>query len=207
MARRTGPSNPPRRRWCVWPGHRLSGVLPPELEALLPDRRYNDDLITGLENLRLTPDLHNDAIAAVFAADPFLNVRLMAAALARAGVRRVANFPSVAQYGDSFEKTLADVRLGVERELSILGQFRELGLQTYETIARDPAGGIAREGRAGFLIAISFDDLQSAGAPEDTARARKASVVSHVGADLEIFICRPPAARGRLSSIVTWPLD
>jgi predicted TIM-barrel enzyme len=210
MARRKAHLGDRRLRSCVWAGHRLGGALPPELEALLPNRRYNDDLIAGLEDLRFSPSEREDAIAAVFAADPFLNVRLVSAALARAGIRRVANFPSVSQFGETFERSLAEVRLGVERELSILAQFRELGLLTYETITRDPSGAIDQTGRAGFLIGISFDDLPGISGRQDVARARKALVVSRVDADREVFICRPPVAAnaaGDRTQIVIWPLD
>ena len=72
---------------------RPSGALPMELEALLPNRRHNDELMVQLQPSLGEAGAQGNAIAAVFAADPFINVREMASALARVGVERVANFP------------------------------------------------------------------------------------------------------------------
>ncbi len=207
MAHRTSNSGEFSGRWGLWAGRKRGSALPLELDALLPNRRYNDDLIAGLETLKLGPQLQAGAIAAVFAADPFLNVRLLAVALSRAGVRRVGNFPSVAQYGDAFEQTLAEVELGVDRELSILRQFRDLGFVTYQTVAGNAAGRPDEEGRTGYLIGLSFDDLRSAAGPAAAVRSRRASVIARVGAGREVLICRPPALGDERATIMTWPLD
>jgi predicted TIM-barrel enzyme len=184
--------------------------LPAELEALLPNRRHNDDLMAGLQSSLGKAHVQDGAIAAVFAADPFINVREMTSALARIGIGSVANFPSVAQYGKAFELSLSEVGLGVQRELAILAQFRKLGLRTYQTLAEHPQASFDPDGHAGFLIAISFDDLHGAIGREDVLRTRKRWARSRVGAEQSTLICRAPEREGTESeggSIVIWPLD
>ncbi len=186
---------------------RLHGALPLELEALLPNRRHNDDLMAGLQ-----PSIGeaSGAIAAVFAADPFINVRQMTSVLTRVGIERVANFPSVAQYGKAFEQSLSEVGLGVQRELAILVQFRKLGLQTYQTLAEHPVANFDPDGHAGFLIANSFDDMQSGNARDELLRARQRWARSRVDPKQSTLVSRPPlreAVEGDSGLIVIWPLD
>ena len=131
-----------RRGWSLIAPARPAGALPAELEALLPNRRHNGDLMAGLHSSLGEASFADGAIAAIFAADPFINVREMTSALATVGIGRVANFPSVAQYGKVFEQSLSEVGLGVQREQAILKQFRKLGLQTYQTLAETPSSGV-----------------------------------------------------------------
>ena len=205
---------PPRvqsdRGGCLFVPSRLNGALPLELEALLPNRRHNEDLMAGLQPSIGETSGRSGAIAAVFAADPFINVRQMTSVLARVGIERVANFPSVAQYGKAFEQSLSEVGLGVHRELAILAQFRKLGLQTYQTLAEDPIAGFDPRGHAGFLIAISFDDMQSGKARDELLRARQRWARSRVDPKQSTLVSRPPlreAVEGGSGLIVIWPLD
>lgn len=210
MARRALTDVSPHRDWNLFAPARPSSALPAELEALLPNRRHNDDLMAGLQSPLGEASVEDGAIAAVFAADPFINVREMTSALARVGIARVANFPSVAQYGKAFEQSLSEVGLGVERELAILAQFRRLGLRTYQTLAEHPRTGFDPDGHAGFLIAISFDDMHSAIARDDILRARRQWARSHVAPDQSTLICRAPQRtppEGQGESIVIWSLD
>ena len=195
---------------CLVAPARPYGALPLELEALLPNRRHNDDLMAGLQPSIGEASGRSSAIAAVFAADPFINVRQMTSVLARVGIERVANFPSVAQYGKAFEQSLSEVGLGVQRELAILAQFRKLGLQTYQTLAEHPVPGFDPDGHAGFLIAISFDDVQSANAREELLRARRRWARSRVDPKQSTLVSRPPVrevVEGDRGLIVIWPLD
>ena len=141
MARRVAADVAPHLGFHLLAPARPSGALPLELEALLPNRRHNDDLIAGLQPLLSEAGAQGGAIAAVFAADPFINVREMTSALARVGIERVANFPSVAQYGKAFEQSLSEVGLGVRRELAILAEFRKFGLQDLPNARRTSASG------------------------------------------------------------------
>ncbi len=205
---------PPRvqsdRGWCLVVPARLHGALPLELEALLPNRRHNDDLMAGLQPSICAESDRSGAIAAVFAADPFINVRQMTSVLARVGIERVANFPSVTQYGKAFEQSLSEVGLGVQRELAILAQFRKLGLQTYQTLAEHPVAGFDPHGHAGFLITISFDDMECGNASEELLRARQRWALPRVDPKQLTLVSRPPvreAVEGDRGSIVIWPLD
>jgi len=189
---------------------RSPGALPAELEALLPNRRHNDDLMAGLQSSLGEASAVRGAIAAVFAADPFINIREMTSTLAKVGIERVANFPSVAQYGKAFEQSLSEVGLGVKREQAILEQFRKLGLQTYQTLAEHPQAGFNPDGHAGFLIAISFDDMHSAIARDELLRTRRQWARARVGLEQSTLICRAPeheASGNEGNSIVIWPLD
>jgi len=210
MTRRAAVDVSRRPSWRLiapaWP----SGPLPAELEALLPNRRHNDDLMVGLQSSLGQASVARDAIAAIFAADPFINVREMASTLAKVGIERVANFPSVAQYGRAFEQSLSEVGLGVKREQAILEQFRKLDLQTYQTLAEHPQAGFDPDGHAGFLIAISFDDMHSAIARDELLRARRQWARAHVRAEQSTLLCRAPdrgASENAGNSIVIWPLD
>ena len=188
---------------------RPAGRLPAELEALLPNRRHNDDLMAGLHASLREASVASGAIAAIFAADPFINVREMTSALATVGIVCVANFPSVAQYGKVFEQSLSEVGLGVQREQAILKQFRELGLQTYQTLAEHPQAEFDPHGHTGFLIAISFDDMHSAIARDEILRTRREWARAHVDPEQSTLICRAPkreAIENERSSIAIWSL-
>ena len=169
-----------------------SGALPMELAALLPTRRHNDDLLAALPSLG-DGTATDGAIAAVFAADPFINVRLVASALHRAGIESVVNFPSVAQYGEVFEQTLAEVGLGLGRELSVLGQFRDLGLRTYQTLAAHPRADFDPVGQDGFVIAMSFDDLHRGAARDDVLNQRRHWALAHASPGQPAFVLAPSA--------------
>jgi len=200
----------PHRVWNLFAPARPSGALPSELEALLPNRRHNDDLMAGLQSSLGKASVEDGAIAAVFAADPFINVHEMTSALTRVGVGRVANFPSVAQYGEAFEQSLSEVGLGVQRELAILARFRELGLQTYQTLAEHPQASFDPDGHAGFLIAISFDDMHVAIGRDEVLRTRRRWARSRVGVEQSTLICRAPKreeTEREGGPIVIWPLD
>ena len=72
MARRAAADAAPHLGFHLLAPARRSGALPMELEALLPNRRHNDELMVQLQ---LTPGeagAQGSAIAAVFAADPFI---------------------------------------------------------------------------------------------------------------------------------------
>ena len=146
----------------------------------------------------------------MFAADPFINVREMTSALARVGIERVANFPSVAQYGKAFEQSLSEVGLGVQRELAILAEFRKFGFKTYLTLAGHPQADLDAEGHVGFLIAISFDDMQDALARDEILSLRRRWARFARRRRQSTLICRPPkgeAVESDRRSIVIWPLD
>ena len=210
MTRRAPADISARHGWRLIAPARPLGALPPELEALLPNRRHNDDLMAGLHSSLREASGASGAFAAIFAADPFINVRELTSALAMVGIVCVANFPSVAQYGKVFEQSLSEVGLGVQREQTILKQFRKLGLQTYQTLAEHPQAGFDPDGHAGFLIAISFDDMHSAIARDETLRLRREWARAHVDPQQSTLVCRAPkreAIGNERSPIAIWSLD
>ena len=210
MTRRAPADVSAHHGWSLIVPARPLGALPAELEALLPNRRHNDDLMAGLPSSLLEASVASGTIAAIFAADPFINVRELTSALAMVGIVCVANFPSVAQYGKVFEQSLSEVGLGVQREQTILKQFRKLGLQTYQTLAEHPQAGFDPDGHAGFLIAISFDDMHSAIARDETLRLRREWARAHVDPQQSTLVCRAPkreAIGNERSPIAIWSLD
>lgn len=89
--------------------------LTPLLSGLLPDRDHNGDLTRRLRRL---PQGRGAAqpLFALFASDPFLNARYMARQLLDKGYRRIVNWPTTAQYGADFCRTLDSVNLGPQQE-------------------------------------------------------------------------------------------
>jgi predicted TIM-barrel enzyme len=82
--------------------------------ALLPTHDANRDLFRVIEGHEAAPA---ELCAGVFAADPFLGLAEAFRRFVRAGIGRVANWPSVGLYDEPFRRELSSAGLGYEREI------------------------------------------------------------------------------------------
>ena len=98
-----------------------------DLLALLPVADVNGALLAALAEQGCFPP-GEAPVAAVFCADPFLRVPDMAEALLAAGIRRVANYPSVQVIDGETGRAIAAVGYGPDEELATLLRLREAGL-------------------------------------------------------------------------------
>ncbi len=113
--------------------------MPAEIGLLLPTNEGPKQLIDAVV---ADPARCGDAILGLFMANPFLNISLEGPRLTGAGVRWVANLPSVEQQDEDFSKHLADVALDRERELDCLSRFRAQGFRIAVVVADGP-GAVA----------------------------------------------------------------
>lgn len=125
--------------------------MPKEVSILLPTNAGPTDLID-----RLTDDTgaFDDVVLGLFLANPFLNIKVDGARLVRAGVRWIANLPSVVQQDEEFSRQLADVELGFDRELDYLSGFRGEGFRVAVVVAdaRSAAAAAAIEPEAMIVL-------------------------------------------------------
>lgn len=118
------------------------------LAANLPVLDVNGALALALVGRR--PFRTAAPVAGVFACDPFLRVRDLRAALHRAGIREVVNYPTVQLHDGESAATLAALGMRAEAEFRILLELAEGGLSpiacatTPEAAARALALGIRR---------------------------------------------------------------
>jgi hypothetical protein len=124
-----GPAAP-----CVlWPAAPRSD-LSPLLAGLAPNRDHNGDLVLALEGL----PRHREGVQpvfAVFAADPFLNVRRIASTLRARKYSCVVNWPTTAQFGAPFASGLDSVSLGPKQECEALRRLAAQGLRVSAAVA------------------------------------------------------------------------
>jgi hypothetical protein len=106
----------------------LAGFAAPhrELVGLLPVMDVNSAMFDAL---RQCPPAVG-AIAGLMLADPFLRVRDAELELGRAGVTRVANYPTVQLIDGETARAFDSAEVGVGREVQMLSAFREAGFQT-----------------------------------------------------------------------------
>ncbi|VAW10184.1 hypothetical protein MNBD_ALPHA09-648 [hydrothermal vent metagenome] len=144
----------------IIPASRHPGGVPLCLWALLPTHNHNRRLIDFLNGCPTDTFAGHTVVAGIFAADSFLPYADFVRALARAGISRVTNFPTVAAYGARVGETLTDVGLGFERELQTLCRFRAHGFET-ATVIREVEHKAAIEGDENFaLIELARSDTQ-----------------------------------------------
>jgi predicted TIM-barrel enzyme len=106
----------------------MAGLPPGRASALslLPVRDANGELFRTIEDRVWSgPGL----CAAVFAVDPFFLPRDIFRRLAEAGIREVANWPSVGLYGSPFQRQLADKHLDYEREVLFIEEAIKEGCE------------------------------------------------------------------------------
>jgi hypothetical protein len=123
---------------CVlWPAAPRSG-LTPLLAGLAPNRDHNADLVEAVQAL---PRHREGAqpVFAVFAADPFLNVRRIASTLRARKYSCVVNWPTTAQFGTPFASGLDSVSLGPKQECEALRRLASQGLRVSAAVAEPGA--------------------------------------------------------------------
>jgi predicted TIM-barrel enzyme len=138
----------------------LRGFAGPDLDllAMMPVCDVNGGLADALDVLPPWPADGAAPAVGLFLLDPFLRLSDMAARLRRAGVRRVANYPTVAVLEGETARALASVGI------SPAGEFEAL-----RALAADGFGIV------GFAT--------SAAAARDLAASGAGAVVLHPGAD------------------------
>ena len=153
--------------------------MPGEVGLLLPTnegpKRLADAVVAR-------PELCVDAMLGLFLAGPFLNVSLEGARLARAGVRWIANLPSVEQQDQEFSQQLADVGLDRGRELACLAQFRAQGFRVATVVADGPGAVAAAAIEPDVLIILPRVADFAAGFPSLRQRGAAAQAVAEAAA-------------------------
>lgn len=149
--------------------------MPDEVGMLLPTNHGPTRLIDDLAG---NPARYPDAVLGLFLASPFLNVSLESARLRRAGVKWIANLPSVVQQDDEFSRQLPDVGLDPARERERLAGFRERGFHIAVVVAdgRDATAAAAIEPDA-MLVLPRVADF-AAGFPSLHQRSSAAQAVA-----------------------------
>jgi hypothetical protein len=110
------------------------GGLPYELAGLLPNREHSWDLMALIDELPENRFGHRSVVG-VFAADPFLNCKRIAAHLIAKGYDQVTNIPPAAGYGSEFLATLDKVASGQVQEQRNIGQLVDRGLSVSPAVA------------------------------------------------------------------------
>ena len=149
--------------------------MPDEVGLLLPTGEGPKRLIDAAA---ADPALCGDAILGLFLASPFLGAGVDGPGLLRAGVRWIANLPSVAQQDEEFSQQLTDVGLDLGRELACLAQFRSQGFKT-AVVVTDAAGAAAAAGIApeAMIVLPRVADF-AAGFPSFRQRGTAAQAVA-----------------------------
>jgi len=113
--------------------------MPDEVGILLPTNAGPKRLVEAVAEGGAGAD---GTILGLFLASPFLDVTREGRLLDRAGVRWIANLPSVEQQDAEFALQLSDVALDHDRELAALSAFRAQGFEVAAVVA--DAAGAAR---------------------------------------------------------------
>jgi predicted TIM-barrel enzyme len=121
----------------------LRGLEGPHLDLLatLPISDVNGTLMAALDDpLPWLKDAEAPVVG-LFLADPFLRLAEVAAQLKRAGVRRVANYPTLQAFEGETARALASVGFALEAELDGLrmlaaGGFEVVGFASSSATAR-----------------------------------------------------------------------
>lgn len=129
--------------------------MPAQAAALLPNTRYNHNLLESLA--QRSASSASSEVATVFAADPFLNVDLHARALRRRGISRLANLPTMALLGQDFLSISGQVGMGVDIEFERLDRFASHGFELFVVVSE--AGRVQdalRAGAAAIIVAVAI---------------------------------------------------
>ncbi|WP_167858451.1 phosphoenolpyruvate hydrolase family protein [Methylobacterium nonmethylotrophicum] len=100
-------------------------------------------------------------VAGLFCVDPFLRVPDLAEALLAAGLRRVANYPSIQAIDGETGRTIAAVGYGPQEEIATLVRLREAGLAPVGCAAS--AAFAAELAAAGIAPVLAIPALGSGG--------------------------------------------
>jgi predicted TIM-barrel enzyme len=99
--------------------------------ALRPTRNANGDLFAAMA---AGGDAPAGTCAGYFAVDPFVRFVDLMRHLDHAGIREVANWPSVGMLDDFFQQELTVKNMGYDREIDFIGRAAEAGLTTTATV-------------------------------------------------------------------------
>jgi len=148
-----------------------------EIAAMLPVSDINGELAASAQAFE-TISQRADVCAGIMAADPFLVIDELAAALRRAGFHSVANFPTVQLIDGAAGAGLAAVGCDLAAELRTLAAFRRLGFSAHAYVIDEASAGIALD--AGYSSLVFHDAFR----PSNEADAVFAAVRARAGAGL-----------------------
>lgn len=135
---------------------------------MLPVADVNGALARALESGPAPPDA-----AGLLLVDPFLNPEDMAALLKSAGVRAVANYPTVQTLTGESARALASVGYGLEQECALLRRFGELGFDAVGYAASPAAAQALAQAGASRLVAY-----RGVGGPDEKMEERIAEAAA-----------------------------
>jgi predicted TIM-barrel enzyme len=130
----------------------LAGLPVPgrDLLALLPVLDVNARAFAAL---RALPQVAGqNAIAALFCADPFLRVRDAVQILRAAGISRVTNFPTIQIIDGAAAHGFESAGLGMRREAEILGEFVRAGFAVTGFAGSAESGALLARQGVGALV-------------------------------------------------------
>lgn len=180
----------------IWPQRSCAG-LSPLLCGLAPNRDHNADLSQALATL---PDHagENQPVFSVFAADPFINGKRIATTLLDKGYARIVNWPTTAQYGSAFVRTLDSVHLGPQQECETLRRFATQGLRISAAVSLPEYVEAFLELQPQVLfIAPGFDLWRKSGRFDAAKLLRHCAAIAHVADDTVPIVLM--ADRGNVS--------
>ena len=156
--------------------------MPTEVSLLLPTNKGPTHLINQVTS---EPGQCENKILGLFLANPFFNVKREGARLAQAGVRWIANLPSVEQQDREFSQQLADVALDQGRELNYLAQFRGQGFRIAAVVADKPGASAAAAISPEAIIVMPRVADFAAGFPSLLQRGTAAQAVADAVCDAD----------------------
>ena len=126
-----------------------------------------------------------EIILGLFLADPFLNLPRECARLGTAGLRWIANLPSVEQQDEEFSRQLTDVGLDRYRELDALAAFRDHGFKLAVVVSDVGAASAALSLSPEAMIIMPRVGDFAAGFPSLRQRRAAAQTISSVLRDAD----------------------
>ena len=159
----------------------LRGLEGPHLDLLatLPICDVNGALLATLERPPWPPQGPAPAVG-LFLTDPFLRESEVARRLRRAGVRRIANYPSIQAFDGEAARALASVGFAVEDELDALRNFAEQG---FEVVGFAAGSALARELASLGASAVVLHPGPAA-TPDGRGREAMAAIAAWLGPEL-----------------------
>ncbi|MGO1120323.1 hypothetical protein ACTL6U_16575 [Rhodovibrionaceae bacterium A322] len=155
--------------------------MPQEVGILLPTsqgpRRFMEALV---ERSDRGPPFQPDAILGLFLADPLINIAREQQRLREAGVRWIANLPSVELQDPDFARQLLDVELDQKRELAALAAFRDHGFKIAAVVADTDSARQAAALKPDLLFVLPRVADFAAGFPSPRQRRAAALEISKV---------------------------
>jgi predicted TIM-barrel enzyme len=117
--------------------------------ALLPIHDANGQLLEATGAAKAIP---SHIFACVLATDPFRRLPETLRFLADAGVKGIANFPSVTAIDGTMRATLDELGIGFEQELRLVRLANELGFRTAGVVATEVEASAMLSVGAGLLL-------------------------------------------------------